>query len=136
MHVEVFPRRIPAEVRAKDTAGQEEGLVVIAQQERSGAFGGLSVGCLPVRNVKWLPICPILVILLRHLVTQSMQETTIFWKRCSMLGRILMIPRDRVRELAAGFMKDLASHYRCVPMLTKVLWDRHQVMEFWLVAEP
>jgi hypothetical protein len=51
MHVEVFPRRIPAEVRAKDTAGQEEGLVVIAQQERSSAFGGLSVCRLLVRNV-------------------------------------------------------------------------------------
>ena len=137
MHVEVFPRRIPTEVRAKDTAGQEERLVVIAPQERSGALGGLPVGRFPFWNIQRLPIRPIFEIGVGHLVAHPMQQTfSVPGKRRPMPGRILMVPGYPVGELAMRFMKNLAARHGRVSMLAKVLRDRHPILEFRLVPEP
>ena len=133
MHVEVFLRRIPTEVRAKDTTGQEEGLVVITPQERGGTVGGLPVGRFLFRNVQRLPIRPIFVILVGHLVAHPMQQASLPGKRRPMLGRVLMVPGDRVGELAVRLMKNLATS---LILSEKIVTSLPKAKELRKVAEP
>ena len=136
MHVEVLLRCIPSEMRTKDAAAKKEGLVVTALQKRRSALGGLPVGCFAIRDVQWLPIRPILIILLGHLVAHPVKQAFAPGHWRPVLGRVLMSPGYRVGELAMRLMKNLATRLGSVAMLAKVLRNRHPVFQFRLIPKP
>ena len=53
-----------------------------------------------------------------------------------MPDRVLMIPGDRIRELAMRLMKNLAARHGRIPLLAKKLRNRDTVFEFRLIPKP
>ena len=137
VHVEVFPRRVPLQVRPVDSACEKERLVVATLQEFRSPLGRLPVGRLLGGLVDRRPVHQACENFVRKQIAHAMP---ILVGNRRMLRthprRILLVPRIRVGPFAMRLMVDLAAGPGDVSLLAKILRNGDPVLQLWNIAKP